>query len=45
MDRLDRAERFGYRRPSGSFDRPPVVYRPHPAPCADPPVQTYPYVH
>jgi hypothetical protein len=38
MDRLDRAERFGYRRPIGPFDHPP------PAPCPAPPVTVYPYV-
>jgi hypothetical protein len=31
LDRLDRAERFGYRLPPDPFRRPPVIY--HPPPC------------
>jgi hypothetical protein len=42
LDRLDRAERFGYRAPPDPFGRAPVHRAPGP-PCCDPPPPVYYY--
>jgi hypothetical protein len=45
LDRLDRAERFGYRPPPDPFRRPPAVHRSPGSPCCDtpPPPPVYYY--
>ncbi|MCC6421096.1 MAG: hypothetical protein IT429_22905 [Gemmataceae bacterium] len=41
LDRLDRAEKFGYRRPPDPFRRPPIIYYRESVPCNPPPPVYY----